>query len=188
MSTNNSAAPRPSNESERTKAVLDQELDYTETHRALADLTELAARVAGTDISLVNLIDSYTQWSISSFGIDLTQMPREESVCQYTILQDDAFEVKNLANDERFLNRPYVTGGPGLRYYYGVPLNSDGFNLGALCVLDRSAVELSDTQREMIELIAKAVVKRLELMRNVRALQSRLRRVGHDLRSPLFRI
>ncbi|MBD3646201.1 MAG: HAMP domain-containing histidine kinase [Pseudomonadales bacterium] len=40
----------------------------------------------------------------------------------------------------------------------------------------------------MIELIAKAVVKRRELMRNVRALQRRLRSVGHDIRSPLFGI
>jgi hypothetical protein len=54
-------------------------------------MTKLAAKVAGTDISVINLIDMYTQWTVSNFGMDLDQMPREDSVCQYTIMQNDAF-------------------------------------------------------------------------------------------------
>ena len=49
----------------------------------------MAAKISGTDISLVNLIDSYTQWSVSNFGLDIDQLSREDSVWQYTILEND---------------------------------------------------------------------------------------------------
>jgi hypothetical protein len=112
--------PIPYNEFERLLALSEFDLDYTELDHTFSDLTALAAKVAGTDISLVNLIDSYTQWSASSFGINIKQVPREDSVCQYTILSDNkkGFEVKDLSSDDRFKNLCYVTQTPSLKYYY----------------------------------------------------------------------
>jgi len=89
--------PIPENEYERVLNLSDFNLDYSNFQDNFKDLAKLAASVAGTPISLVNLIDSYTQWTISNYGLDLEQMPREDSVCQYTIKYDEKpFEIEDL--------------------------------------------------------------------------------------------
>ncbi|MBC7758023.1 MAG: sensor histidine kinase, partial [Phormidesmis sp. FL-bin-119] len=104
--------PIPANELDRAMGLSDFNIDYTNTENNFKDLARLAASVAGTEISLVNLIDSYTQWTISSHGLDIDQMPREESVCQYTIVEDDHFEVDDLSQDIRFKDKFYVSKDP----------------------------------------------------------------------------
>ncbi|MEX2476848.1 MAG: hypothetical protein WD357_00325 [Gracilimonas sp.] len=54
----------------------------------LNDLTRLAAYVTGTPISLVNLLEANIQWTVSNFGLDVEQTPREETACQFVILGD----------------------------------------------------------------------------------------------------
>jgi GAF domain-containing protein len=126
-------APIPSNEMDRIITLADLDLYYTGYQDDFKDLAKLAAKVTGTNISLVNLVDTFTQWTLSN----IAQMPREDSVCQYTIMENDHFEVENLATDERFKDKFYVADDPNLRYYYGVPLKTEeGGNIGALCVLD----------------------------------------------------
>jgi len=56
------------------------DLDYSSLDDHFKELSSLAASVAGTDISLVNVIDSYTQWTGSKHGLGIDSMPREESV------------------------------------------------------------------------------------------------------------
>jgi signal transduction histidine kinase len=188
-----SSLPKIENEMERILELSDFELDYTELQKYLQDLTNLAARVTNSEISLVNLIDSYTQWSVSKSGIDLDQMPREESVCQYTITGDKGFEVINLEEDERFKERFYVKGDPNLRYYYGIPLKTDnGHNIGALCVLDTESKNLDPEKKELLKLIANEVVRRLTFLRENTELKEKLkdmeetqRKVSHDIRGPL---
>src|SRR5213075_1443343 len=98
----NVAPPMPSNEMDRLLKLSEFDVDYADVQESLKDLTKLAAKVAGTSISLVNLIDTFTQWTISNFGLPLEQMAREDSVCQYTITAKESFEVKDLPTDDRF--------------------------------------------------------------------------------------
>ena len=76
------AAPMPVNEMDRILTLSEFDLDYSNLQNNFKDLTRLAAKVAGTEISLVNLIDSFTQWTVSEYGLPLQHRPREESVCQ----------------------------------------------------------------------------------------------------------
>lgn len=186
-------APIPENELERVLELTELDLDYTDIEESLGDLSKLAAHVAGTQISLINLIDSYTQWSVSSYGIEIEQMPRNESVCQYTIMQIEDFEVTNLKEDERFKKREYVTSDPKLEYYYGIPLTSSkGNNLGALCVLDKNEKELTPEKIELLKIIAREIVTRLESLHKIDELKQTLsdvselpKKVLHDIRGPV---
>lgn len=81
-----SLPPIPDNENSRVFELSELDLDYTDLKDHFHNLTKLAARVAGNEISLLNLIDSFTQWSVANYGLEIEQMPREESVCQYTIM------------------------------------------------------------------------------------------------------
>ncbi|WP_339758840.1 GAF domain-containing sensor histidine kinase [Algoriphagus aquimarinus] len=183
------------NELDRLLALSNLGIDYYEPKQGLNYLTELAAKICGTEISLVNLIDSFTQWSVSSYGIDINQMPREDSVCQYTIHTSSktGLEVKDLRDDVRFKDMFYVKDTPNLRYYMGVPLTSpEGYNLGALCVMDSKLMHLSEDIKEVLRLIARQIVDRLRLNNLVADLKNKLKeselnqkKLAHDIRGPI---
>ena len=185
--------PVPENEMQRLLELSEFDLDYSSLNDQFSELTKLAAKVAGTGISLVNLIDSFTQWSVSNYGLEIEQMPREDSVCQYTIVTENFFEVKDLSSDERFKDKFYVKDDPNLRYYFGVPLNTgNGIKLGALCVLDTVGKEVSPEKVEMLKIIADEIVNRLLMIRAINGLKSRVKeakdtqkKVAHDIRGPL---
>lgn len=185
--------PIPKNEFERIIDLSEFDLDYSSLEDNFKDLARLAANVAGTKISLVNLIDSFTQWSVSTHGLDIEQMPREESVCQYTIMDKQPFEVIDLSADERFKDKFYVTDDPALRYYYGLPLTTpEGNNIGALCVLDKEVKSISPEKTELLKIIANEIVNRLRALKVITELKGRLKqadetkkKVAHDIRGPL---
>jgi signal transduction histidine kinase len=188
----NVAPPMPSNEMDRLLKLSEFDVDYGDVQESLRDLTKLAAKVAGTSISLVNLLDTFTQWTISNFGLDIDQMPREDSVCQYTITKE-SFEVKDLPADERFADKFYVKDEPRLKYYFGVPLQtSDGYNIGALCVLDKVGREITPEKTELLKIIADEIVNRLlsfqalrQMRGTVKEAKENQRKVAHDIRGPL---
>jgi len=185
--------PIPENEIGRIISLSDYDLDYTSFQETFSDLAKLAAKVAGTSISLVNLIDTFTQWTVTNHGLNLDQMPREDSVCQYTIAGGEQFEVKDLKIDDRFKDKFYVADEPNLRYYFGIPLTTaEGHNLGALCVLDRDLKTLSPEKIEMLKIIADEIVNRLNAHKLITGLKSSLheanetkKKVAHDIRGPL---
>lgn len=186
-------APIPENEFERVLDLTELDLDYSNLDEKFKDLTKLAARVAGTEISLLNLIDSFTQWTVSGHGFEVTQMDREESVCQYTIMNDAPFEVKDLTLDERFKDKEYVIAQPHLKFYFGIPLKTNkGHNIGALCVLDSENKTLNPEKIELLKIIADEIVNRLMMVQAIHALNYNLneakevkKRVAHDIRGPI---
>jgi transcriptional regulator with GAF, ATPase, and Fis domain len=189
----NYSTPIPENELLRLISLSELAFDYTKDTDDFKDLTQLAAKIAGTEISVVNIIDSFTQWSISSFGGNLGQIPREESVCQHTIMSDDPLEVKDLRLDDRFNDMDFVKGSTGLRYYYGLPLKtSEGINIGSLCLVDSKVKSLTPEKVEQLALIAESVVKRIKCTHTNKTLTSELtehkesiKKAAHDIRGPL---
>ncbi|MGC4056582.1 MAG: hypothetical protein QM743_00455 [Chitinophagaceae bacterium] len=60
-----------------------------------SDLARLAAKVAGTDISLINLIDAYTQWTVSSHGLEVDELPGAKSDMQLHHQQENYLEISD---------------------------------------------------------------------------------------------
>lgn len=142
---------------------------------------------------MINLLDLHTQWTIANYGLDIEQLPREESVCQYTIMENTPFEVRGLDRDVRFKERSYVASDPNLRYYYGLPLQLEGGeNIGALCMMDARIKDISPEKIELLKIIADEIVNRLQTMKAMESLKHSLhearesqRRVAHDIRGPI---
>ena len=185
--------PIPDNEMERLLTLSEFDLDYTDLKESFKDLTYLAAKVAGTEISLINLIDSFTMWSLSSFGVEVEQMPRGESVCQHTIMSGKPFEISDLRLDDRFNTNDVVAGPLGLRYYYGIPLEvADGINIGSLCVMDSALKSMTREKVELLEIIAGNVVKRLKSFHKIAQMEAYIKvveesnkKAAHDIRGPI---
>jgi len=72
-------------------ATLD--VDYSEVNKKLDELTKHASHITGTSISLVNLLEADTLRTVLSYGFDLQQMSREDSVCQHVIQSNDPVEI-----------------------------------------------------------------------------------------------
>jgi signal transduction histidine kinase len=183
----------PTDEINRLISLSEFDLDYSSLQDNFNDLTRLAAKIAGTPMSLINLIDSYTLWTIADFGLPVQQFCREESICQYTILEEEYFEIKDLSEDDRFKEQSYVVGEPKVNYYFGIPLKTDkGHHIGSLCVLDKVHSEISVEKIELLKVIAHEIVNRLKMTRIVNKLRSEVSdartiklKVAHDIRGPL---
>jgi len=185
-------APFPKDELDRIISLSDFNPDYLKLDDTFKDLTKLAAKVTGSPISMVNLIDSYTVWTVSGFNFDVQQTPREESVCQYTILEKQEFSVNDMSVDPVFKTADFVTGDAHFRFYHGIPLAVDEHNVGALCVLDMQPKLLSAEKVEMLKLIANEIVNRLKTMQYIEALRNKAteakdkqNKVAHDIRGPI---
>ncbi len=188
-----SEPPVPENEKERIVNLAEFGLDFSDLEDNFRDLTLLAAKIAGTPMSLVNLINSYKQCTIASYGLPAQDLPSDNSICQYTVMGMDAFEVKNLAEDNRFKNRHYVKEEPHLRYYLGVPLITEkGCHIGALCVLNTQARESDPEKTVLLTIVAREIVHRLQAIRTIKILRDKAaeaneikKRVVHDIRGPI---
>lgn len=185
--------PLPQNEMQRLLSLSELDLDYSELSAEFKDLAMLAAKVAGTGISLINLIDSYTTWTISGIGLEIQQVPREESLCQYTIMGEPLFEVSDLSIDKRFEDKDFTKPPMSLRYYLGVPLTShEGHQIGSLCVVDTQPKHMNPEKIEMLKIIADQVINRIQTYQAIKELKGQLKssnetksKVAHDIRGPL---
>ena len=189
----NDKAVVPANEKERQAKLDEYDILDTLPENEFDSLVELAALITGSPVSLMNLLDHSRQWTKAAYGAETGDVPRSDTVCQYTIMGDENFEIQDLSKDEHFKDKDYVENDPKYRSYSGYPLRTpDGFNIGALCVLDYKPKKLSKVQKKALQTIAGEIIARLELQKKRKELEKINREkdhflstVNHDIKSPL---
>ena len=118
----------------------------------------------------VNLIDADRQWFKSEIGLGVREMPLDDSICKFALLETSRLVVCDTQEDDRFRCNPLVTGAPGLRFYAGEVLKTpEGLPLGTLCVLDTTARPqgLTALQALALKTLAQQVLTQLELRKLV---------------------
>lgn len=152
------------NEESRLRDLKSYQILDTDSESTFDEITRLAAKVAGTKIALVSLVDQDRQWFKSCTGLTVRESPRSISFCGHAILQDDIFEIRDAREDERFSENPLVTGHPFVRFYAGIPLKTpSGNHIGTLCVIDESPQVLSPEKRDILTSLSRHIVDLLEL-------------------------
>ncbi|CAK1366227.1 Hybrid signal transduction histidine kinase B [Cercospora beticola] len=107
-------------------------------------------------------------------------IPRGYSVCEQTIMlpsnegsnKDESNSsiihiVNDLGEDTRYCDRPFVIGGPKVKFYAGVPITTPrGINIGAYCVLDDEPRHgLDEDSVNFMRDMATTVMTHLEMVR-----------------------
>jgi class 3 adenylate cyclase len=161
----------PADESGRLDALRNYAIVDTPPEAGFDEIAELAAQICGCPAALVSFVEASRQWIKAKYGLlpaELTECPREISICQVTICNNDILYAPDLINDQRFNTSPLVTGGLCLRFYCGVPLiTHDGHALGTLCVVDFEPRELTFEQREALRRLSRQAMVHLELRRQL---------------------
>ncbi len=178
-------------ESARLLAVDQTGLLNTPDEAAFDELATLAAEICGTPMSAFSLIASDRQWIKAGFGVSVREIPRDISICQHAIIQDDLLIVEDMAEDDRFRDNALVTAQPKIRFYAGMPLGGwSCAHLGTLCVLDTVPRRLRPSQVHALRVLTQQVESQIELRVQQRLLVDALRerdKVVSDLRSSDYR-
>jgi two-component sensor histidine kinase len=164
----------PWNEMERLAALGRYDILDTPHEADFDDIVRLAAQTLHAPIAVVNLIAAGRQWFKAEIGIGARELPLDVSLCAHAILQNDTMVIPDTREDDRFTHNPLVTADNGLRFYAGALLKTpEGLPIGTVCVLDRQPRPngISDHQRLTLEILARLVMKQLE-MRRVIGLQA----------------
>ena len=145
---------------------------------ALDEITAFGAALCDAPICVVSLVDEDSQHFVSRTGLDADGTPRSMSFCNHAMRQSGLMLVPDARLDPRFADNPLVTGEPHIRFYVGAPLvDSDGSQLGALCVIDREPrADLTSLQRQGLILLSKQVMTFLHDRRRDREVEARLKR------------
>jgi signal transduction histidine kinase/CheY-like chemotaxis protein len=186
-------APPTSEEATRLKVLYDYDVLDTDAEKIFDDLTQLAAQICDTPITIISLIDADRQWFKSTVGLDVEETSRDIAFCAHAIHQQKIFEVEDTLKDKRFFDNPLVTSKPNIRFYAGTPLISpDGHAIGTLCVIDNKPNKLTQVQRHALEVLGRSVISQMELRRSIKALKQAnehknefLSNMSHELRTPL---
>nr|WP_315154750.1 ATP-binding protein [uncultured Flavobacterium sp.] len=197
---NNNIFPIPKNEQERLAALKRYNILDSLPESAFDDATKLISYICGVPIAHISFIDENRQWFKSEIGVGVSEVPREISFCQYTIMDSKMVEIPDTFLNEKFKEDPNVVGGFKIRFYAGIPLTTpDGYNIGTICAIDHVAKELNENQRNAMSIIAKHLINQLELatknielkvqkkiaQRAVHAKDSFLANMSHEIRTPL---
>ena len=151
-------------EAGRIRALQRYHVLDTDPERHFDLVTAMVKDLLDVPMAAISLVSNTRQWFKSSLGLEVPETSRQVAFCDFTIRGRDLLVVEDALADERFAANPLVTGDTAIRSYAGAPLMTpDGYNIGALCAIDRKARAFSEQQLERLRRLSDLVVEQLEL-------------------------
>lgn len=158
--------PLPQNEEERLAALQTYDLDDPALKSSLDRITDLAAEHFEVDIASINIINEHSQNFLACHGrtSEWEAMDREDSICAFTIIEDDVMTVEDVTEDPRFESRSESLLDLGIHSYMGANLTtSNGLVIGPLCIYDDEPRSFSAADEAYLADLASVAVDLFEL-------------------------
>lgn len=113
-------------------------------------------------MALVGLMTAEKLWFKSSVGFEVSEVPRELTICHHTI-RASSLNVIHDARDSQFACNPLVEHF-GLKFYAAAPiLTRDGYALGVVCIVDRKPRQFKEKQLSLLSTYARIASRQFEL-------------------------
>jgi two-component system sensor histidine kinase/response regulator len=155
---------------DRTAHLQTYALAPTSREPELDSVVAEAARVCGAPVAMLGFLFADRELVKASFGWNVRELPLASSFAARLAEDRDVVVISDATSEARFRAHPLVAGAPNVRFFAGAPLvDSAGCYLGALMVLDRATRMLQPQQAEMLRVLARHVVRELELRRDLAA-------------------
>lgn len=146
----------------RLDALHRLELLDTPPSEAFDRITRMAAQLFNLPIAAVSLTDSDRQWFKSKVGVEHDAIPRMRAPCATVADTAGVLVVPDLLEDDHFRDSGLAEGG--IRFYAGAPLNtSEGYCLGAMCVLGTEPRQVTAAESQALQDLATMVMAQIEL-------------------------
>ena len=161
----------PENEKDRLENLHSYNILDTRSEGPFNNVASIAAHMFKTPMAFVSFVDESRVWFKSNLGLEsVTEAPRGVSLCSLAILNNEPTVFHNTVEESCLLANPLVAGEFGMRFYAAAPIRTpEGYNIGAVCVVDKEPREFSVGDQRVLEHLASIVMDELKL----RALESR---------------
>lgn len=162
------AYPLPTDEDARVAALERYATDPDALSDSLDRLTELATVLFDVDSAAVGLIDAHDERFLACYGASFDELNREDTICTYTILDDDVTVIEDVTTDPRFSENE-VLAADDIRFYAGASLvTPSGHAIGTFCLHDAEPRPFPSRDRELLRSLADEAMDQLELRRRLR--------------------
>jgi len=162
-------SPLPENESSRLESLHSFRILGTSCEQGFDDIAHLAALMCDAPTAVIAFVDEQRVWFKAKIGLEVDEIPRDDSFCAHAILQSDVLIVPDPISDQRFMNS-FLAQQMGVRFYAGMPLTTvDNYRIGTLAVMDRVPHLITAEQIESLQILARRIVGELETKRTTDA-------------------
>ena len=147
------------------QVMVDYHLYDHSSDKDFEPILDLAKIICNCPIIYIAFVDNVWLSVRYTSGTTQKQLPLKETICQFTIIKKDFFEVPNVLKNTK-TSKLFIENKPDFIFYAGVPLiGVDNKVLGTLCVCDTQEKSLSANQILALKALATQVVNNLELRR-----------------------
>ena len=161
--------PLSENENSRLESLRSFRILGTSCEQEFDDIVHLAAIMCDAPVAVIAFIDEQRVWFKAKIGLELDEIPRDDSFCAHAILQSDVLIVPDPISDQRFMSG-FLVKQNGIRFYAGIPLITvDNHALGTLAVMDRVPHLITAEQIDSLKILARRIVAELETRRSTNA-------------------
>ena len=162
----------PADDAARLHALEGYQLLDARSEKVLDEVVAAAARLFGVSNAMLSIVekDEVLVKAPYNLPVAIERIPRAQSLCSATILQDDTAVFENLNQASAPGVDISLLQQLGLSFYAGHNLRTpDGYNIGSLCLYDGPPRQFSEPERALLATLAGLVMRLLELRRTLGA-------------------
>ncbi|WP_157781025.1 GAF domain-containing protein [Hymenobacter sedentarius] len=162
----------PANDVSRLAALERYQLLDARSEKVLDELVAAAAKLFRVSNAMLSIVeeDKVLIKAPYNLPVPLERIPREQSLCSATILQEDTAVFEDLDQASAPGIDISLVQQLGLHFYAGHNLRTpDGYNIGSLCLYDGPPREFTLVERTLLGSLAGLVMRLLELRRELGA-------------------
>ena len=160
----------PADDAARLQALDRYQLLDAHREQILDDVVAATAQLFRVSNAMLTMVEGSTVLLKAPYNLSvpLERLPREQSLCSATILQNDTAVFEDLKQNSAPGVDISLILQLGLHFYAGHNLRTpEGYNIGTLCLFDGPPRHFSPPERHLLSQLAALVMHLLELRRIV---------------------